>query len=156
VLYYHGIRASEVAKLNLRDLKEGDPPRIHVVESKGHKSRVLITTEKSLACLKPWLIVREELARKETPAMFLSAKGGRPLTAPGVRWIVKQYLRQAGLYRSGIGPHALRHAHASHAIAAGADINALAAELGHASIQTTTVYCHVVNAISQNPAEFLE
>jgi len=155
VLYYHALRVSEVAGLSLHDLKAGDPTTLHVVESKGHKSRVLVMTVKSLAFLKPWLAVRSQFIRDDDEPMFLSAKGGRRLTPQGVRWIVRQYLRAAGLYRDGMGPHAIRHAHASHAVANGADINALAAELGHASVQTTTVYVHVVDAVKQNPAEFL-
>lgn len=53
-------------------------------------------------------------------------------------------IRDAGLKGSGIRMYDIRHVAASEMLAAGADLASVAAQLGHASIQTTaTTYAHV-------------
>ncbi len=157
LLYYHGLRVSEVAALALGDLKQGN--RLHIIASKGDKSRVVLLVDKSLALLGAWVEARQTVANQRSgETLFLSlskATYGAPLTTPGARWTIRRHLKEAGLYEAGMGPHALRHCHASHALAGGVDLYALSAEMGHASIETTGVYLHVVDAVEQNPAEFL-
>lgn len=56
----------------------------------------------------------------------------------------KKAVVDAGLKGSGIRMYDIRHVAASEMLAAGADLAAVAAQLGHASIQTTaTTYAHV-------------
>lgn len=156
LFYYHGMRVSEVAALKLENLIDD---RIHIVKSKGGKSRVLLLATKSRPILDDWLAARGELvSRHSNDAVFLSASRatrGNPLSVQGVRYVVNSHLRKSGIYRTGISCHALRHAHASHVLANGGDIYALAQSMGHSKITTTTDYLHVVSAVEQNPAEFL-
>lgn len=79
-------------------------------------------------------------------------------TADGVPWVCHRLGRKVNNYRSAwerakkragyagrcIRPYDIRHAAASEMLAAGADLAAVAAQMGHASIQTTaTTYAHV-------------
>lgn len=78
--------------------------------------------------------------------------------AAGIPWVCHRLGRQVNNYRSAweraknkagyggrcIRPYDIRHAAASEMLAAGADLAAVAAQMGHASIQTTaTTYAHV-------------
>jgi site-specific recombinase XerD len=158
VMYYHGLRVSEVAGLEARDVRL-DGRQLHVRESKGGKDRVLPLVDKTSGMLRAWADARPQVVTKRSGAAFFLSLSkpcyGSPLTPHGARWIVNNYLELAGLRRPGLSCHALRHAHASHVIEAGGDLVALSQEMGHASIETTGVYTHVVDAMAQNPAAYL-
>jgi integrase/recombinase XerD len=51
--------------------------------------------------------------------------------------------RCAGSPAYRVSPHWLRHAHATHALAAGAPLNLVKDTLGHSSIAITDMYLHV-------------
>lgn len=159
LMYFHGLRVSEVTSLSVDDVVLGDPMTMTIRQSKGARDRVIFLIGASQEILTTWLKVRYEHITDETNgAVFVSfcvTATGTPLSTDGARWIVNSYLKDLGFYRPGLSCHALRHAHASHAMAAGGDIVALANEMGHSSTETTGVYTHVVDAMKQNPAALL-
>lgn len=62
----------------------------------------------------------------------------------------------AGMKGRGIRPYDIRHIAASEMLAAGADLAAVAAQMGHASIQTTaTTYAHVTPGGQSRAAELM-
>lgn len=159
LMYYHGLRVSEVAALTLDSITPGEHPRLQIRHGKGSRDRGIVMIRTTRDIVDRWLIERHALATSRSKdALFLSVSRnglGTALTAPGVRYLVNLYLVELGIYRNGVSCHALRHAHAAHALASGANLAALMHELGHSSIDTTSVYTHVVDAIAQNPAEYL-
>mgnify|MGYP001176884688 FL=1 len=74
--------------------------------------------------------------------MYLSRTGKR-LARARVWDVVREYAAQAGLPRTDVHPHTLRHCFATHMIENGADIRSVQEMLGHVSISTTQVYTHV-------------
>jgi integrase/recombinase XerD len=60
-----------------------------------------------------------------------------------VHQIVRAAADRAGVAIGKVSPHWFRHAHATHALHAGASIALVKTTLGHASIETTAKYTHV-------------
>jgi len=57
---------------------------------------------------------------------------------------VKAAVRKAGIVRP-VGCHTLRHSFATHLLESGSDIRTVQELLGHANVETTMIYTHVLN-----------
>lgn len=138
LLYGAGLRAAEACALDLTSL-EGRTLR---VTGKGAKTRLVPIGEPAADAINAWLARgRPELATTDaTPALLLSTRGNR-LDTSGVRRALAKRLKAVGLEAH--GPHALRHAYATHMLEGGGDLRAIQELLGHASLATTEVYTHL-------------
>jgi len=158
VLYGCGLRASELAALDLSACHLDDPEDPHVVVTgKGARTRAVavpIMARDALAAYlttgRPELRARAREVRgraRDADAVFLSARGRR--LARGDVWrLVARVADLAGVRTEErrAFPHALRHSCGTHLIQAGVDIRYVQAHLGHASPVTTEVYTHVTAA----------
>ena len=138
LLYGCGIRAAEACAL---DLASVDGRTLRVV-GKGGRTRLVPVGEPAADAIAAWLARgRPEVATPDSPAaLFLSSRGNR-LDTSGVRRALARRLRAVGLEQH--GPHALRHAYATHMLEGGGDLRAIQELLGHASLATTEVYTHL-------------
>ncbi len=142
VLYASGLRVSELAGLDLRNVNFGDA--FVLVRGKGDKERIVPFGSKAKAALEAYLPAREKLLRETrtgSQALFLNVRGQR-LTTRSIDRILKQYVRMYGPNVK-VSPHSLRHAFASHLLAEGADLRAIQEMLGHKSLATTQKYTQV-------------
>jgi integrase/recombinase XerD len=103
--------------------------------------------------LADWLAERdaaEEAAARagHGRSAFLFPARGRlgHMTREAFFLLVKQLAADAGLDPAKVSPHSLRHAFATHLLANGADLRVIQTLLGHASIATTEIYTHVLDA----------
>jgi integrase/recombinase XerD len=135
LLYFAGLRVSELCGLKWRDLKaRGDGGQITVF-GKGDKTRTVLVGAgmwREINQLKGY-------AKHDDP-VFVSAKGGH-LCRSMVFHIVKNAAHRA-LIEGNVSPHWLRHSHASHSLDRGAPIHLLQKTLGHSSVAITEMYLH--------------
>jgi len=139
LFYSSGLRLAELAGLNLVDLDIAD--RTVRVVGKGDKPRVVPVGRPALEALQAWLLIRDEMAAAQEPAIFVSRRGTR-LARRTVQERVRQWARRRGT-PVGVHPHMLRHSFASHMLESSGDLRAVQELLGHASISTTQVYTHL-------------
>ena len=138
MLYYGGLRVSELCRLTWRHLQEQGERGQVTIEGKGNKIRVVVLPPK----LWQELIQLRGDASPNQP-VFCSRKGshGGHLHRYQVDRIVKVAAKRAGIDIQ-ISPHWLRHAHASHALEGGAKIHLVQKTLGHSSVAVTSRYLH--------------
>ncbi len=141
VVYATGLRVSELVGLPLAgvDLTVG----FVRVWGKGSKERLVpLGDVASDAVLRYLEVARPGLLAAAgidaSPTLFLTRRGG-PMTRQAFWRNLRRDALRAGIDRP-ISPHKLRHSFATHLLRHGADLRALQAMLGHASISTTQVY----------------
>jgi site-specific recombinase XerD len=153
----HGLRVAEVAGLDLQDV-DLSVGQMRVL-GKGRKVRSVYLIHHTAELLAAWTEARPAVALDGVSALFVvvGPNGtGTPLGPRGIRYLVDKSLSELGLKAEGISCHALRHSSATWARAGGARLDAIAGMLGHASVNTTSVYARIVDKISEDPARYLE
>lgn len=140
----NGLRRCEVLGLRLTDL---DAPRrqVFIVEGKGgHQRRIPISARFFITVGDYLRIERPDQAT--TDRVFVVLKGqrrGQPLSDEGLKQIFVSARERAGLRR--ITCHQLRHTCFTRLREAGMELEALQAQAGHRSIETTRLYVHLAN-----------
>jgi site-specific recombinase XerD len=149
VLFSTGLRVSELAHLNIEDLRlRKDSADLEVaVVGKGSKVRAVYFSERAVKAIKEYLEKRFDM----DPALFINYKPGiaktdhnRRLSVKSVEEIVKKYVKLAGLPVNAT-PHTLRHSFATDLMSHGVDLRLVQEFLGHKNIATTQIYTHVTN-----------
>lgn len=141
LMYGAGLRISEALGLTLANAPsaDGQTKSLRVI-GKGGKTRIVpVLPVIGEACaayqrLLPFALDRDDL-------FFRGARGG-PLDQRIVRRVTEAARGRLGL-PSTATPHALRHAFATHLLAAGGDLRTIQDLLGHASLSTTQIYTRV-------------
>jgi len=137
LLYGAGLRISEALGLNRSALPLGEAI---IINGKGNKQRVVPILPEARDAIDAYVRVCPFGAVKEDP-VFFGARGKR-LHPRIVQGLMQHLRRSLGLPESAT-PHALRHAFATHLLAAGGDLRAIQELLGHASLSTTQRYTSV-------------
>ena len=132
--YGCGLRLSEVLALRVADI-DGERKLLCIRQGKGAKDRLVPWSPTLLAQLRAYW-------RSYRPAEWLFAgRSGAPLSTTSLQKASTCGKQQAGGTKVG-GIHALRHAYATHQLAAGLRVERLQRLMGHTSIHTTLRYVH--------------
>jgi integrase/recombinase XerD len=137
LLYASGMRVSELCALTWRDVQPRDDGNGQVVVyGKGGKTRSILL---------PVMVYADLMALRagdaDAASVFRSRKAGELLTRQQVHRIVQEVAKRPGITGS-VGPHWLRHCHASHTLDRGAPVHPVQQTLWHASLTTTSRYSH--------------
>ena len=138
-----GLRRCEVLGLRLEDLWVGER-RLFVVDGKGGHQRVVPIADRFFAVVGDYL--HDERPKASTRQVFVVLKGprrGQPLSSEGLDEILAGARRRAGLERGTC--HQLRHTCLTRLREAGMALDAVQAQAGHRSIESTRIYLHLTN-----------
>ena len=135
-----GLRVSEVARLQLRDI-DWSQQSIRIDQGKGRKDRIVYLSADALAVLRACLAVRPTAVPDEF-VFWNQKRTHRALSAKGIQKKIERYAQAAGIKAS---CHSLRHTFASNLLEAGAEVISSKELLGHASVQSSERYAKLSN-----------
>jgi site-specific recombinase XerD len=139
-----GLRRCEVLGLRLGDLQVA-ARRVFIAEGKGGHQRVIPVSGRFFASVVSYLDI-ERPADADTDRLFVVLKGrrrGRPLSPAGLDQILESARGRAGLAQATC--HQLRHTCLTRLREAGMALEAVQAQAGHASIESTRIYLHLAD-----------
>ncbi len=142
VAYGAGLRASEVTKLKVRDI-DSERMLLRVECGKGGRHRNAMLAQDLLLLLREWWKVGRNQGVMHTDGwLFPGMHYLKPICYRQVHRIAAEPAHSAGITKR-VGPHTLRHSFATHLLEDGVDIRIIQVLLGHAQLQTTTLYTRV-------------
>jgi len=136
LLYSSGIRLSELIALNRGQIVD----RRFTVIGKGRKPRLCFIDERTEHLMGQYLKSRQD----HSEALVVSFEHKSRMTATNIQLLVRNSASRAGITKK-VTPHTLRHSFATNFLKNNGNMRYLSAMLGHASLDTTMMYAHVVD-----------
>jgi integrase/recombinase XerD len=138
-----GLRCCEVVGLRLSDVRAVER-RVFISEGKGGHQRLVPISPRFFASVSRYF--SDERPPTKTDHVFVVLKGprrGEPLSIDGLEQIVRAAKQRAGLLHATC--HQLRHTCLTRLREAGMALEAIQAQAGHRSIESTQIYVHLAN-----------
>jgi len=139
-----GLRRCEVLGLRFADINAGER-RVFIADGKGGHQRIVPISSRFFNALAAYL-ADERPDTAVSDRVFVVLKGprrGQPLSAAGLDEIVAGAQRRAGIDH--LTCHQLRHTCFTRLREAGMALEAIQAQAGHRSIESTRIYLHLAN-----------
>lgn len=162
-----GLRISEVTGLDRDDLVRTGGERVLRVRGKGGTIREVFPGDPVVDALTGYLDVRDRDGDEALPARrgtgasapLLATRGGSRCSRHDLYTLLRRVAAHAGPELAEVAdrvhPHALRHAYVTLALEAGAPIQHVQADVGHASIATTRHYDRSLRTRSASAADLV-
>lgn len=153
-----GLRLSELASLNVKDLNKDRTLRII---GKGSKERLVYLNDNVERSIDAYLFARKAEGLADEEPLFLSMRRTR-MSNRSIQHMLEKHLKNAGFDTRKYTVHKLRHTAATLMYQFGdEDLKSLQEILGHESISTTQIYTHVNledirHTMNQNPLANIE
>lgn len=138
-----GLRAQEMCDLKTTEMHlNEDPPHMRVI-GKFNKERIVPLPESIINDL------LEFLDMKTKPSQYFSSSMayGNPYVPSSIYRMVNGALIEAGIVKTKLSPHILRHTYCTRQLANGVPLTTVKQWMGHESIATTAIYEHVVTSL---------
>jgi integrase/recombinase XerD len=139
-----GLRRCEVLGLRMEDLRVAER-RVFIADGKGGHQRLVPVSARFFAAVAAYLQT-ERPSEADTDRVFVVLKGprrGSPLSVRGLDELLAGAKRRAGLRHATC--HELRHTCLTRLREAGMALEAVQAQAGHASIESTRIYLHLAD-----------
>ena len=144
IAYRHGLRASEIVKLETPDV-DLSAPRLSIRRlSRGSAHHHPLQTDE-VSALRQYLRSRED----KCVALFLGPHG-KGISRRGLDWLMKTYGDLAKLPSAKRHFHVLKHSVAVHMIGAGVELEIVHRWLGHTALKNTSHYVYLASPPSDN------
>jgi len=137
-----GLRRCEVLGRRMEDLRVAER-RVFIADGKGGHQHLVPVSARFFAAVAAYLDA-ERPAGADTDRVFVVLKGpnrAKPLSAKGLDEVLAGARRRAGLAHATC--HELRHTCLTRLREAGMALEAVQAQAGHASIESTRIYLHL-------------
>lgn len=141
LLAVYGLRVSEVRRLRLDDI-DWKEKTITIPRTKQRRARMCPLIGSLAEAIARY--IREVRPNAPYRELFLRMNAPhRPFSPGGVYGAVAYRLERLGIVSPRCGPHALRHACATHLLAQGLTLTEVGGHLGHQCVESTRVYAKV-------------
>ena len=136
-MYHTGLRVSELCRLKYIDI-DFTNKKIRVYKGKGRKDRVVYFSDNTSQ------ILYNLFKNKKPYNNVITGRYNRPIKRPTLeKWFSDA--RRAGELPGDITPHTLRHSYASRLFEQCKNIAIVRDQLGHSSLNTTSIYLHTTD-----------
>ena len=153
LMYSAGLRVSEVCNLKYSDISRRDM-KIYIAHSKSRSDRFAYLSRNALD------ILTQYWYRYGQPREWLfpstQNEGKKPIVPFTVNRIVNDHIDRLG-WSQKLNCHSFRHGLGTHLYENGVDLLTIQRLLGHASINSTTIYVHLAsnrNCTVKNPFDY--
>lgn len=143
LLYSCSLRVSELLNLKWTDIDRSRMV-INIRQAKGKKDRQVGLNDKLIE------VLTDYYRQYKSKEYVFNGQSSLQYSQESVLQVIKQLAAKAGIENKRIYTHLMRHCSATHMVESGIDLNLIQRILGHASVKTTAVYCHIShNVISK-------
>lgn len=158
-----GLRQCEVVNANVGSIQTMGDKKVIFIQGKGYNnakeniSDYVILTPSVLNALQGYLKYRP--SAKDNEPLFTSMSdrnNGERLTTRSIREIVKRIYKQNGIVSERITTHSTRHTAITLSLVGGATLQEAQALARHSNINTTMIYAHNLDRLSNNAESKLE
>ena len=144
-VYALGLRLQEALNLQVTDI-DSKRMLVHIHRGKGAKDRLIPLPVTLLNVLrKYWASHRNSkwIFPSEGKNHSSASTTDEPMSQSGVQGCITKVVKDLGWQNRGISTHTLRHCYATHLLEDGVNLRQIQKYMGHACLQTTTVYLHL-------------
>ena len=156
-VYSLGLRLQEALSLQVSDI-DGERLQVHVHRGKGAKDRYIPLPAETLVLLRTywkthrhptWLFPATGRDHTQSPT------AASPMSRTSVQGAFRTAKQRAGITKTGVAIHTLRHSYATHLLEAGVNPRLIQRYLGHTQLETTMLYLHLTHTGHEDAYERL-
>jgi integrase/recombinase XerD len=154
LLYHHGLRASEIGKLEMSDYRQGSSlelDRIYIHRLKGSISGECVVVPAAAMAVRAWIRKRGHRSGPLFPSRL-----GSPISRIRIFELMQRYCRRAEIPPEKQHPHCLKHTCCTHLISDQKEsIMDVRTHVGHVNIRNTMIYSELMPEANEARAKRL-